>query len=359
MQPATPDGVFNHQPPTGQDNASVARLLEMIGASWMTQAISVAAELRLADLMVNGPQTIVALAAASQCDRTALQRLLRALASLDLCNEHEDGTFALTPAGSLLRADAPQSLRSWAIWCGQYHWPVWGSLLGSVQSGVGAREAATGRQGYAHLDNDPQGAAVFNQAMVEITRLVAARLTRVVDFSEARHAVDIGGGYGVLLAAILSAHRHLHGTLVDLPHAVAGAAALLAEAGVAARCEIVTGSFFDSVPASADVYLLKSILHNWDDEKCALILANCRRAMAPRAKLVLIERIMPARMRASAADRALARSDLNMLVGLAGRERTVAEFNTLLGNAELTVVKIQAVTLDYSIIEAVPARAAS
>ena len=339
---------------TGQTETQTTHLLEMIGTSWMTQAISVAAELHLADLLADGRQEIDALASAAQCEPTSLHRLLRALTSLDLFTEHDDGSFSLTPAGTLLCTDAPQSLRSWAIWCGQYHWPLWGNLLACVKSGVSARELVTGTQAYAHIENNPHSALIFNQAMVEITRLIAGELAKVIDFSPARHAVDIGGGHGVLLAKILAAQPHLRGTLFDLPHAVAGASAMMSNADVAMRCEIATGSFFDAVPAGADVYLLKSILHNWNDEKCLAILCNCRRAMSADASLILVERIMPARLCASSVDRAIARSDLNMLVGLAGRERTAAEFTALLAVSGFKVMRIRPVTLDYSAIVAVP-----
>ena len=181
--------------------------------------------------------------------------------------------------GALLRADAPDSLRAWAIHCGKYLWPAWGRLAESVRTGTSDRKRASGTDDFGHLEHDPDAAAVFNRAMVEITRLIAQEVTRVVDFSRMVRVVDVGGGYGELLAAILGANPRLHGVLFDLPHAVDAASAPLAQAGVAARCELVAGSFFDSVPAGADAYLLKSVLHNWDDERCALILRNCRHAM--------------------------------------------------------------------------------
>ena len=279
---------------------------------------------------------------------------MRALASLGLCAEQEDGSFELTSMGSLLRTDAPSSVRSWAIWCGRYQWPVWGNLLYSVKTGENARTLVTGRKGYEHLDRDPEAASIFNRAMVELTQLVAGEVAHVYEFSAVRRLVDVGGGYGELLSVILAAHPKMHGILFDLPHAVDGAAARLAKAGVSQRCEIVAGSFFESVPSGGDVYLLKSVLHNWDDDRSSVILGNCRRAMSKEGKLVLVERVMPARMKGSAAERATARTDLNMLVGLGGRERTEVEFAALLASSGFKAARFLSTALDFSVIEGVP-----
>ena len=354
MQAATSRPAIRINASTAPADAAMGRLLEQIGASWMTQAISVAAELRLADLLATGPRAVEALGRETQCDPAALHRLLRALTSLELFVEQDDGAFALAPAGTLLCADSPQSVRSWAIWCGKYHWPVWANLLGSVRSGISARELATGRRGYAHIEGDQEGAAIFNGAMVAITRLIADELARVVDFSTARSVVDVGGGHGELLTVILSAHPHLRGTLFDLPHAMSGAAALAGQAGVSDRCELVSGSFFEAIPAGADFYLLKSILHNWDDDQCGVILQNCRRAMAAGARLLVVERIMPQRLGTSAPHRAVARSDLNMLVSLTGRERTMTELASLFAGSGFRVAQTWPAVREFSAIEVRP-----
>lgn len=328
------------------------RLLELIGASWMTQAITAAAELRIADQLAASPLTADALAPTVGCHPGSLRRLLRALASLDLTREQDDGSFVLTEMGALLRSDRQPSLCSWAKWWGRYLWPIWGNLRQSVQSGSSARELATGRSGYAHLEADPEAAAVFNAAMVELTALFAGELDRIVDFSTVGHVIDVGGGYGELLAGILRAHPALRGTLFDLPHALAGAKARMHQAGVADRCEFVGGDFFESVPAGGDLYLLKSVLHNWDDEKCGVILSRCRQSMHRDASLVLVERVLPDRMRSCAADRAVARTDLNMLIGVGGRERTRAEFAALLGVAGFSTTRFVPTPLELAVIEA-------
>ena len=336
------------------NTGAAARLLEMIGASWMSQAICVAAELGLADLLASGPKTIRELAQAADCQPASLYRLMRALASIGLCSEHEGEVFELTTMGALLRQGGQPSVRAWAIWWGRHLWPVWENLGYSVKTSQSARKMMNGREGYQHLEAAPAVASLFNQAMVELTQLIAGEVLRVYDFSATKHLVDVGGGYGGLLTAILTAHPAMHGTLFDLPHAIAEASAHLARAGVAPRCTLVAGSFIDSAPGGGDVYLLKSVLHNWNDERSAVILQNCRRAMPKEAKLVLVERVMPTRMTESGNDRAAARTDLNMLVGLGGRERTETEFVALLNASGFKAAALLRTALDYSVIEGVP-----
>ncbi len=333
------------------------RLLDQIGASWMSQAIGVAAELRLADRLSAGPRSALQLAGDAGCNEDALRRLLHALTSLEIFKELEDGRFALDDAGRHLCGDAPQSLRHWAIWCARYHWPIWANLLESVRTGRSARQlngVDEGASGYAHIERDPHGAAVFNQAMVEITGLIAAGLVTAYDWRQVRHAVDVGGGYGGVISALLVAYPAMRGTLFDLPHAMQGATTHLARAGVDARCALASGSFFDAVPENGDIYLLKSILHNWDDERCKAILVQCRRAMRRDAKLLLVERVMPARLGTELSDRAIARSDLNMLVSLTGHERTAGELRALLDAAGFSLTELRPVWREFSLLEAVP-----
>src|SRR5882672_8213576 len=193
------------------DPPGASKLLDIIGGSWMSQAIYVAAELRIADLLAGGRRRVDELAEAAGCHPPSLARLMRGLASLGICVEGEDGPFELTPMGALLRSDAPNSLRSWAIVWGKLQWPVWGNLLHSVRTGESARKLVKGTEGYEHLARDADAAAVFNRAMTEITRLVASEVARVYDFSGARRIVDVGGGYGELVAAILKAHPKARG----------------------------------------------------------------------------------------------------------------------------------------------------
>jgi SAM-dependent methyltransferase len=329
-----------------------SQLLETITGSWKAQAVHVAAELRLADLLANGPRTSAELAAATGAHAPSLQRLLRALTALDVCRECDDGAFEIAPLGSLLGTDDPDSLRSWAIWWGAHLWPVWGNLLYSVRTGQSARALLTGTDGFKHLERDPEAAAIFNQALVELTRLACAHIVRAYDFTGLRRIVDVGGGYGELLAAILKAQPAAFGVLFDLPHALDGARQRFEKAGLAERCEFVAGDFFASVPDGADAYVLKSVIHDWNDERSRQILASCRRAMGVDARLLLVEQVLPERLEVSATHQALARSDLNMLVAHAAGERTAAELGKLLHATGFTVTRIVPAGPTWSVIEA-------
>lgn len=330
------------------------RLLECVTSSWMAQAAYVAAELRLADLLAEGPRTSEDLAIATGTHAPSLHRLLRALTTIEICREREDGSFEITPMGSLLGTDVPGSLRSWTIWWGAHLWQVWGSLLYSVKTGESARKLLTGTDGFKHLERDPEAAAVFNQALVELTRLTSKSVVRIYDFSGLTRIVDVGGGYGELLISILRASPATSGVLFDLPHAIEGGKHRFEEAGLASRCEFLEGDFFVSVPGGADAYILKSIIHDWDDKNSKLILENCRSAMGPKGRLLLVERVLPDQLEVSAAHQAAVRTDLTMLVAHAAQERTEAEFRALLYSAGFNVIRILPIGMTFSVIEAFP-----
>jgi ubiquinone/menaquinone biosynthesis C-methylase UbiE len=331
------------------------RLLGLVNSSWMSQATYVAAQLRIPDLLADGPKTVEELAMATSSHGPSLRRLLRALTTIEICSEHEDGSFALLPMGALLRSEAAESLRAWTILVNSYNWPVWGNLLYSVETGKSARTLLTGTEEFQHLEQDPALAALFNQAMVEITRLIVPGVVQAYDFSGMSRIVDVGGGYGELLAAILKANPAAHGVLFDLPHAIDNGRRHLESAGLTQRCSFVAGNFFESIPSGADGYVLKSIIHDWNDERSQVILENCQRAIGPSGRLLLVERIMPERLEASPAHQSLVRSDLNMMIALAAQERSEAEFRRLLSAAGFYVTQIVPVGFTFSIIEAVPA----
>jgi len=329
-------------------------LIALIQSASLSQVACVAAELRIADLLASGPKDADELARATDTHAPSLHRLLRALASLELCTERNDGSFELSPMSSLLRTDAPDSLRSWLLWCCRYQWSDWGNLLYSVKTGESARKLATGTDGFGHLQRDPRAAAIFNGAMVEMTRLIAAEVMRAYDFSGLRRIVDVGGGHGALVAAVLEAHPALRGVVFDLPHAIEGARTYLTSKGLAERCDLMTGDFFEQVPGGADAYLLKNIVHDWNDEQSGRILRNCCDAMPRNGRLLLIERIMPGRLEASSFHRSIVWADLTMLLGPGGCQRTEAELRALLGASGFRLAGIVGTALEYSVIEAVP-----
>ena len=319
----------------------------------MTQVTYVAAFLGIPDLLAARPKSSEELARATGAHAPSLHRLMRSLMTIDICRQLDDGSYELTPTGALLRTDVANSLRSWTIYSGGSLWSVWGNLLHSVMTGEAARTSATGSDLFGHLEADPQAAATFYQAMVELTRLDAAAIVRAYNFSRMKRVVDVGGGYGELLAAILMACSDTCGVLFDRPHAIENARPRMQDASVADRCEFVVGDFFESIPDGADAYVLKSVIHDWNDERSQAILRNCLTAMHAHAKLLLVERIVPLHLEASATHKAIARADLNMLVGLGGRERTEEEYRNLLGMSGFQVRAVLPAGPTFSIVEAV------
>lgn len=330
------------------------KFLTCIHNSWMAQAAYVAAELQLADLLAENPRTCEDLASATGTHAPSLYRLLRALTTIDICREREDGFFEITPMGSLLSTDAPGSLRSWTIWWGSDLWRVWGNLLYSVKTGKSARKLITGKGEFKNLEKDHEAAKIFNQALVELTRLTAENVVQTYDFSGLKRIADVGGGYGELLASILRSNPTIKGMLFDMPHAIEGGKKYFKKAGLISRCKFVEGDFFKSIPDSADAYILKSVLHDWDNKKSRLILKNCRHAMTAGDRLLIVERVVPERLEISGVHQELMRTDLTMLVTHAAQERTTAEFRELLESADFQIVRILPIGLSFNIIEAFP-----
>jgi hypothetical protein len=335
-------------------DALTERLFDLVTGSWAAQALHAAADLGVAEMLAGGPRTSVSLAAEAGAHAPSLHRLLRALCTLDVCLENEDGSFAITALGARLAADHPRSLRSWTLWWGGPLWAAWGNLHTSVRTGRSARSVLEGTDRFERLNHDERAAGVFNQAMVEMTRLLADSLVEAGDWSRFSRIVDVGGGHGGLLAALLAGHPRASGVLFDLPHASRGARRHLEMAGVAGRCEIVEGDFFVSLPPGADAYVLKSVLHDWDEKDALRILSTCRHAMGERARLLVVERLLPERIRPTPAARAVARSDLTMLVARAACERTAGEYRELLARAGFRVVSIVPAGQGFSLIEAAP-----
>lgn len=332
--------------------------MQMITGFMPAQVVHVAAQLGIADLLEHGAKSSECLARETGTHGQSLQRLLRALTSLGVLDEIEPDRFALTATGEYLRTGMPNSLRSLALMFGGEHsWRSWGDLLHSVRTGEPAAEHIYGLTSFEYLAGNPKEALVFNAAMAGITRQIAQAVVAAYDFSQFHTIVDIGGGTGALAAAILASTSVLRGIVFDLPTGNAEAPQQLAAAGLADRCEVVAGDFFQSVPNGADLYILKSIIHDWDDEHSVLILKNCRRAMSAGGKLLLVERLMPERMGSSTGHKRMAMMDINMLVVPGGRERTEAEYRTLLAAAGLALEHVFPLSapsgrLDFSLIEA-------
>jgi hypothetical protein len=281
----------------------------------------------------------------------SVRRLLRALAGVGLFAEDDQGRFGLTPLGAPLRSDVSGSVRALCAMRGEpWFWAAWGELLHSVKTGETAFRRIHGTDFFGFLAQHPDAAALFNEGMGDLSRTETAAVVAAYHFGRFKTVVDVGGGQGALLAAILRAHPALRGVLVDLPATVAQAGGLLEEAGVAERCTVVGGSFFEAVPGGGDLYLLKSVIHDWDDDEAVAILGTCRQAMGDTGRLLLVERVIPPGNTPSFARL----MDLNMLVIAGGRERTEAEYRVLYQRAGLALAGVIPIAADVSLIEGVP-----
>ncbi len=327
------------------------QIARTISGYWTSQAVYVAAKLRIADCLADGPQPVQALAEATSAHPRALHRLLRALASVGIFSEEDDGRFRLTPAAELLRADAPDSLWAMAIMMGEEHYHAWGGLLESVRTGKTAFDRLYGKPIFAYLAEHPEKAKVFDTAMTAIHGRETAAVLDAYDFSEIERLADIGGGNGSNLIGILGRYPGMYGLLFDLPHVVERAGDDLQAAGLADRCETVGGSFFKPIPAQADAYFLRHILHDWDDEDAGQILRNIRRTMPPSARLLVVEHVLPPGD-APSFGKLL---DLNMLIMPGGIERTEDEFRRLYEAAGFRLTRVVPARDDLCVIEGRPA----
>jgi hypothetical protein len=280
---------------------------------------------------------------------------MRALCALDVFSEAGTGEFALNATSQLLRSDVSGSFRAVVLFLtGDVRWRCWSDLLGSVNAGGGGAERTLGMQLFDFYAAHPEESEVHDQAMRGMSAAHASAALGAMDFSDARVIVDVGGGTGGLLAAILAAHASLRGILLDLPHVVAHAREVLTDRGVLGRVQIVSGSFFDSVPEGGNTYLMKQIIHDWDDARAAAILASCRKAMTRADKLLLIERELPEMGQPIVASEPFL-LDLEMLVMTpGGRERSRREFGRLLAQARFELVGSAPTKVGLNIIEARP-----
>jgi tRNA A58 N-methylase Trm61 len=317
---------------------SALRILDLIQSHRVTAVIYVAARLGLAELLRDGPQTPGELAQATGADERALGRLLTALSTIGICSRTGEGSYALTEVGACLDGEAAHSFKSWAIFEAEMLSKSWSGMLESVMTGKTAAELQGLANTFDLMGRTPDIVDKFNAAMTELTRLVTPNVLRSYDFSGIRHLMDVGGGSGELLGAIAQQNRQLRGTVFDLPRCAEAASKHLRQIGVDDRVEFVAGDFFKAVPAIADVVILKSIIHDWDDARSVTILQNCRKALPDEGKLLLVERLMPETPTMADEDREQALSDLNMLRGPGGLERTEGQYRDLLNQSGFDLV---------------------
>jgi C-methyltransferase len=329
--------------------ARVALFEQFIGV-WYTQMVYVAARLGIADALASGPKTVDQLAAATHAHRDSLARLLRALVSLGIFARRRDGRFALNRLAEPLRGDREDSMRDIVLFLGSRHSMLgWSHFLESVKTGKNGFQMAHGRPIFDYLAEHPEDDADFSGGMVSMTELDAPALVRSFDYSVFSTICDVGGGRGTLLAAILSVHPGLRGVLFDVARVVEASPAVLAAWGVADRVRTAAGSFFDAVPEGCDAYVLKEILHDWDDERASSILGVCRRAMRPGATLLIMEMLIvdddrphPAKL-----------LDMEMLnITYEGKQRTAEELRSLLVRSGFRLRRVVALPGAPSIVEA-------
>jgi DNA-binding transcriptional ArsR family regulator len=323
--------------------------MDLIMGAWIAQALTAAADLRVADALAKGPLSVDELAAAVNADPDTLGRLLRALASRGVFRQRRDGRYELTALADTLRSDADVSMSAMARWVGAaQHREHWSHLAEAVRTGRAVIPELRGKPIFEYLADEPELAEIFNHAMTSASELSIAPVTAAYDFSPYATIIDVGGGRGRLLSAILAATPAARGVLFDLPQVVAGAPTLLREHHAHDRVRIVEGSFFERVPDDGDAYVLKHVIHDWPDDDAVQILRNVRAAAGMGKRVLLVEWVIPNHDREFPGKW----SDLEMLIAASARERTADEYGQLLNRAGFHMTRVVETASPVSIVEA-------
>lgn len=328
-------------------------IFEHAWGMWRTQMVATAARLRLADLLAGGPKTLAELAAEAGAHPESLERLLRALRSWGFFEQRKDGRYALNRAAEPLRTGVAGSMRDLAIFAGSKSMVLaWAHLEEAVRTGQSGYQAAFGGSYWDGLRNDPEASKVFDGAMLAVTSLDVPVIASGFDFSRHATVCDVAGGVGTLLAGILERYPKLTGAVFDAPAVEGRARDFMRQRGLETRAQVIAGDFFEAVPVGFDVYLLRNILHDWDDQGAARILAVVRRAMKPGAVLLISEMVLVE----GASDPFVGKMlDLNMMALLGGKERSPAQFGRLLGEGGFRLVKVHPMASPNSLVEAAAA----
>ena len=328
-----------------------AQILQIITNFWSSRAVYVFAKLGIPDLLKSGPKTVEELASDTKMHAPSLYRVLRALASIGFVRATADGRFAQTPLSEILVTDAPGSLRWFTVSeLGQEHYPAWGNLMRSVPTGEIAFDNFFGVDIWKYFEQNPEDAAVFNNSMSGVTAATNEEILALYDFSSFGTVVDIGGGHGGLITSILKANPKLKGILFDAPQVIEGARPRIEAAGIAERCQTVAGDFFKSVPAGGDAYVMKWIIHDWDDERAITILKHIRNEVSQNGRVIIVDSVVPENNEPDFSKF----FDLNMMVMTGGKERTEKEFAQLLAAAGFKLRRVIPTKVPTSIVEAEP-----
>ena len=332
-------------------------LYQMAIGHFISHALFLATKLEIADLLAAGPRDAADLARTTQTHAPSLHRVMRLLTSVGVFKEQDDGKFALSSSGEQLRTDVPGSMHAMVtLFTGVGIQEGWRDLEYCVRTGEPAfRKNSPDADPFTAMALDPQQAAVFDKAMATFAPQTAAAVAAAYDFSAFNKVADIGGGNGSLLRGILKQYPNLHGVVFDQPHVAQRAQEEVKADGLDDRCEVARGSFFDQIPIGADAYMLKHVIHDWNDEQAAEILKNCRTVMPPHGKLLLVEGVYPARIDDSPKCRSATTTDVNMLVSTGGRQRSETEFKNLLADSGFRLARIIPTPARVCVIEGAPA----
>lgn len=333
-------------------NEAAERIRQLAWGYIPAALIGVILELGIPDLLQDGTKPVSEIAAATHANEDALYRMLRTLSSFGIFTESSARSFALTSAGQCLRSDVPHSLRGYVRWAtNALLFRSYAELMHSAKTAEPALDHVLGESLFSHLQSNPELSRVFDDGMTSFSRIVSSAVLRAYDFSGINVLADVAGGEGALLSAILQKYPTMRGLLLEQEHVLTGARKRLHESGLADRCSTLTVDFFNTVPSGADAYLMKSIIHDWDDRRAGIILRNCREALAgvERGRLLLVEAIIP-----PGNDPHMAKLlDMQMLVLAGGRERTRDEFQTLLSHSGFRMTAVVPTDSFISIVEAV------
>lgn len=323
---------------------------DFVNDLWGFSVVHALAKLEIPDQIQSGIRHAPTIAAKIEADPDHVYRLMRAATNLDVLREHRDGTFSLTPVGASLCKNSPGSLRDYLLFMGDYGLKFWGALPDAIRTGKSSIELLSGKKPFDVFKGDPAMLESFNRAMTAISEFVIDGLISVYPFHPYKKIVDVGGGHGRLLRGILEQSKASTGVLFDLPEVVKGVSAVLNDPAISRRCEIVGGSFFEAVPAGGDLYVMKAILHDWSDRDAALILESIRKVIPSTGRLLLVEMMVPGPNEKHPSKFL----DIEMIVHAGGRERTRAQFETLLGHSGFRLDRVIPMAGPTSVIEASP-----
>ena len=337
-----------HPPEVSRETAAAQHIMQLSTGYIASTCVYLAVKLRIPDLLAAAPRPVSDLARERGVNEDALYRVMRTLVSLGVFEEKAPRTFANTLTSTILRTETPGSMYEMALWMSDpFHFQVYANALHSLRTGQPAVEQTVGVPVFEYFSKQPEESEIFNNAMTMFSAMVIPAVLEACDFSGIGTLVDVAGGHGRVLTSILQKYPSMRGVLFDIEHVLAGARAAIDSLGLSDRCRAVSGDFFKAVPAGGDAYIMKHIIHDWDDERAATILKNIRSAMNPGGRLILLESVVAPGNQPDFAKLI----DLEMLLMPGGRERSEQEFRDLFARAGFELTRITPTKSPLSVIE--------